>query len=219
MAVPSERMDLGRKVRCLQFQGYVCFTCFLLGFLPLQQIQYADIRSCFSKVLSDLGGFSFRMVKRCHCCCGGDRFVGEAKSDPGYPSNGLSPLAWDLGMDWPFVHESITESTDQHQNGLLKKYETFGDFFLVYVTCWFSKKGGSPYLNRLLWLEITPFSHEKCDQVLVIYSSQAAGCMFASYIPETSFRTLQGSLFKQEFYFLQPLCNSTISFYNLPSLG
>ena len=73
------------------------------------------------------------------------------------------------------------------------------------------KKGGSPYSNRLLWLEITLFSHEKCDQVLVIYSSQAAGCMFASYIPETSFCTLQGSLFKQEFYFLQPLRNSTIS--------
>ena len=163
------------------------------------------------------------MVKKCHCYCGGDRFVGEVKSDPGYPSNGLSPLGWDLGMDWPFVHESITESTDQHQNGLLKAtFWTNMRLSAIFFWCtWLvdsQKKGGSPYSNRLLWLEITPFSHEKCDQVLVIYSSQAAGCMFASYIPETSFCTLQGSRFKQEFYFLQPLCTSTISFYNLPSL-
>ena len=116
------------------------------------------------------------------------------------------------------IHWSAPKWT--FESHLLKKYETFGDFCSGVRDLLILKKRGKSILKPFtIWLEITPFSHEKCEQVLVIYSSQAAGCIFASYIPETSFCTLQGSLFKQEFCFLQPLCNSTISFYNLPSLG
>lgn len=154
----------------------------------------------FSKVLSNLGGFSFRMVLKCHCYCGSDRFVGEVKSDPGYPSNGLSPLAWDLGMDWPFVHESITESTDQHQNGLLKA--TFWKntrlsaiFVLVYVTCWFSKKGGSPYSNRLLYdLKSPPSVTRNASRFLLYTVPKQLG---ASLHP--TFQKLASAPFKEVF--------------------
>ena len=40
----------------------------------------------FSKVMSDLGGFSFRMGQNAIATVGGDRFVGEVKSDPRYPA-------------------------------------------------------------------------------------------------------------------------------------
>ena len=139
------------REKCVVYSSkdFSVLLVFFLHFCPCSRYNM-QISGLVFKSSVRFGGFSFRMVKKCHCYCGGDRFVGEVKK---WPSVSSDSAHW-LGI-WGWIGPLFTSPSPNPRISTkmdfwkppFEKIRDLRRFFLVYVTCWFSKKRGKSILK------------------------------------------------------------------------